>query len=609
MLELLEGRARRQPHGEPTGGHRRQRVRRAQPRVRRHLVALERGLRAGWQDRGEEPGIEPARHRRRRHPARQRDEPVGPQPQVELVGDLDQGRLAAHERRARRPDPRLAIPARTRRRRPAARPPPRTARGSRRRGRRGPAPARGRRRAPRRPRPARWPTARRARPRHRPDRPGRPGRRGRPARTPSSRAGGSAAPRARPRPSRSRTTVAAGRGSTGPIRHAASAIGDRGGELVPERGGIGHRQAAGEAAADIGARPAVDRRVGRGAAAPRSAHRPRASATTWFGRYPRRTSARSARVAGAVGRRPRSRSRGRAPAPGPSRRATGRTRSGTGRRTGRPCASPAPRRSGSAPSPVHAASRSRTRAAIALPDGTALSWTSLGRVTSRSWSSAVSKKPPAGSREARQDAIHQGAGGREPALVEGRLVQRQQAVGEMRVVLEDAGADRPAVLPRPAERPVRPEQPIHDRGRRASGRARVRRGRRRDRRPTGRSRRRRRRRWPGRSRPPAPCRRGPAAAASRAAPGAGSGRGPAAPGRRPRSGPSRSASCVVGDDPRQDRDPLPVALVGHPVRRLEQAGLVAEDVADLGRPPGEGQALDPVGVGVLAGGERAVRRS
>ena len=62
----------------------------------------------------------------------------------------------------------------------------------------------------------------------------------------------------------------------------------------------------------------------------------------------------------------------------------------------------------------------------------------------------------------------------------------------------------------------------------------------------------------------------------------------------------------IGDDPRQDRDPLPVALVGHPVRRLEQAGLVAERVADLGGTPGEGQPLDPVRVGVLAGGERPV---
>ena len=217
VLELLEGRARRQPHGEPTGGHRRQRVRRAQPRVGRHLVALERRLRAGWQGRGEEPRVEPARHRRRRHPARQRDEPVGPQPQVEVVGQLGQGRLATHERRARRPDPRVAS-----RLGPAV-VGQQHARLLEQLADRGdvsgdaPVPARGRRRAPRRPRPARWPTARRARLRCRPDPPVRRGRRGRPARTPSSPVGGSGAPRARPRPSRSSTTVAAGRGSTGPF--------------------------------------------------------------------------------------------------------------------------------------------------------------------------------------------------------------------------------------------------------------------------------------------------------------------------------------------------------------------------------------------------------
>ena len=48
-------------------------------------------------------------------------------------------------------------------------------------------------------------------------------------------------------------------------------------------------------------------------------------------------------------------------------------------------------------SPVSAVSRSRTMAATAPPDGTALSCRSLGRTTSRSPSSAVSKKPPAGS--------------------------------------------------------------------------------------------------------------------------------------------------------------------------------------------------------------------
>ena len=90
--------------------------------------------------------------------------------------------------------------------------------------------------------------------------------------------------------------------------------------------------------------------------------------------------------------------------------------------------------------------------AIAPPDGTALSCRSLGRVMSRSWSSAVSKNPPAGSanrsriRSARPRAID------EPALVERRLVQRQQALGEVGVVLEHALPDRPTVLPRPPQR-------------------------------------------------------------------------------------------------------------------------------------------------------------
>ena len=55
--------------------------------------------------------------------------------------------------------------------------------------------------------------------------------------------------------------------------------------------------------------------------------------------------------------------------------------------------------------------------------------------------------------EAREDPVHQRPGGREPALVERRLVEREQAVGEVRVVLEDARADRPAVLPRPPSEP------------------------------------------------------------------------------------------------------------------------------------------------------------
>ena len=63
---------------------------------------------------------------------------------------------------------------------------------------------------------------------------------------------------------------------------------------------------------------------------------------------------------------------------------------------------------------------------------------------------------------------------------------------------------------------------------------------------------------------------------------------------------------VVGRDPGQDRHPLPVALVGHAVRGGEEVGGVAQHLPDLGGAPGEGQAFDPVGVGVLARGERAV---
>ena len=66
---------------------------------------------------------------------------------------------------------------------------------------------------------------------------------------------------------------------------------------------------------------------------------------------------------------------------------------------------------------------------------------------------------------------------------------------------------------------------------------------------------------------------------------------------------------VVGDDPRQDRDAFPVACLGDPVRGLEQRRVLAEHLGDLGRPPGERQALDAFGVGVLARGERAVGRS
>ena len=66
-------------------------------------------------------------------------------------------------------------------------------------------------------------------------------------------------------------------------------------------------------------------------------------------------------------------------------------------------------------------------------------------------------------RESLQDPLGEAHGRREPAFVERRLVQREQAIGEVRVVLEDAVAARPAVLPRPTERAVGAQQPADDR--------------------------------------------------------------------------------------------------------------------------------------------------
>ena len=207
--------------------------------------------------------------------------------------------------------------------------------------------------------------------------------------------------------------------------------------------------------------------------------------------------------------------------------------------------------------------------------------------------------------EAVEDAVHQGARGREPALVEGRLVQRQQAVGEIGVVLEDAVADRPAVLPRAAERAVR--RRAARRG--SSSAARL----------AAAAVRRRRVGSTADSATAASARAAiarPFQAASALSSRAGCGRvarrsssrlraSASAPARRPRQAVALG-QLVVGDDPRQDRDPLPVAVVGHAVGRRERPAVVAEDLADLGGAPGEGQALDAVGVGVLAGGERAV---
>ena len=91
---------------DPPVGHRVERVGRTDPLMLDHLVAFERGARAGGQLRGEEPGVEPSWIGRRRHPARERDQQVRPKRQVELLRkrrepDLptDQGRSGRAETR------------------------------------------------------------------------------------------------------------------------------------------------------------------------------------------------------------------------------------------------------------------------------------------------------------------------------------------------------------------------------------------------------------------------------------------------------------------------------------------------------------------------------
>ena len=194
--------------------------------------------------------------------------------------------------------------------------------------------------------------------------------------------------------------------------------------------------------------------------------------------------------------------------------------------------------------------------AIAPPDGTALSCGSLGRVIEPLV--VVGRVEEAAGRvgEPLEDPVREARARREPALVERRLVQRQQALGEVGVVLEHALPDRTAVLPRSAQRAVAASSPSTIVSA-AAGRPRPCSAA-----PRAVDRPRRGPRSPARSRPRAPCRRAPAAAAS---PGAPAGRATAArtlPARRRHA----SGSSTV-PDPRQDRHALPVAVVGHAVGR------------------------------------------
>ena len=260
--------ARRQPHRETALGHRVERVGRAAatraPRPRR-LRAI--ALRAGRQLGREEPGVEPARHRRRRHPARERDEQSVRSVQVELCGQ----RL---ERRSRRrpgpPAPRGAVAVETAPVSASSTPASSKSladRGDVRGDRLGR--AAGRRRAPLRP-PAGESTDRATSARVRVGRVdpaarehvdvGRERHRRRPAAQQHLEPVG---------PGRSRTTVAAGaarrpvdrwqRRTGSPADADAISASSARPSCSRSASDVGHRQAAHEAAADVRGRPAVDR--------------------------------------------------------------------------------------------------------------------------------------------------------------------------------------------------------------------------------------------------------------------------------------------------------------------------------------------------------------
>ena len=100
MLELLEGRAGRQPHRESAGDHRGQGVGRAHPGMGRHLGTLERDFGPCRQLRCEEPRIEPTRQDGRRDPPGERHEQIGPQSKIERFRDRPERRLPTDEGRA-----------------------------------------------------------------------------------------------------------------------------------------------------------------------------------------------------------------------------------------------------------------------------------------------------------------------------------------------------------------------------------------------------------------------------------------------------------------------------------------------------------------------------
>ena len=153
-------------------------------------------------------------------------------------------------------------------------------------------------------------------------------------------------------------------------------------------------------------------------------------------------------------RRRRPPARPRAPAPGGSRSraAGGRTRAGAPGRPRAAAGSATARPPRSAASPVIRASRSRPKAAAEPPEGIGASSRSLRRAIRPVWSSAVEKKPPRSGSWKRSRIVSASSRARgEPALVEGRLVQRQVGLEQVGVVLEEGRELGAAAVERPQQ--------------------------------------------------------------------------------------------------------------------------------------------------------------
>ena len=178
-------------------------------------------------------------------------------------------------------------------------------------------------------------------------------------------------------------------------------------------------------------------------------------------------------------------------------------------------------------------------------------------------------------RKSRQDLVHQGAGGDEPSLVERGLIQGEQPVREVRVVLEDAAADAPPVLPRSSERTIGREEAGNDRlgGARGGDPVPVRLGgvggrqgnggiaERRDREPV-----------PGRERLVVAGGLRPLGSALEEA----LTQGPEPLGDLGGRAAEAPDQLVVAGNPAQDRGALPVAGVGHAVGRFEETRVVGQ---------------------------------